>query len=63
MRVGPCLFCFPVHDPAPVPVFILSSPFPSGLRALLRRPGHEPEWSESDTFPPTHTAAFAPQRV
>ena len=38
-------------------------PFPSGLRALPRRPGHEPEWSESDTFPPTHTAAFAPQRV
>lgn len=26
-------------------------PFPSGLRALPRRPGHEPEWSESDTFP------------
>nr|DAL03413.1 MAG TPA: hypothetical protein [Caudoviricetes sp.] len=37
--------------------------FPSGLRALPRRPGHEPEWSESDTFPPMHTAAFAPQRA
>nr|DAV64123.1 MAG TPA: hypothetical protein [Caudoviricetes sp.] len=30
MRVGPCLFCFPACDPAPVPVFILSSlPFRS----------------------------------
>lgn len=38
-------------------------PFPSGLRALPRRPGHEPERSDSDTFSPTHTAAFAPQRV
>nr|DAP41442.1 MAG TPA: hypothetical protein [Bacteriophage sp.] len=39
-------------------------PFPSGLRALPRRPGHEPEYTvRIGHIPPTHTAAFAPQRV
>lgn len=39
-------------------------PFPSGLRALPRRPGHEPERAvRIGHISPTHTAAFAPQRV
>nr|DAQ84321.1 MAG TPA: hypothetical protein [Caudoviricetes sp.] len=39
-------------------------PFPSDLRALPRRPGHEPEHTvRFRHIPPTHTAAFAPQRA
>ena len=43
VRVGPCLFCFLRLVTRPLCRFSSFLPFPSDLRALPRRPGHEPE--------------------
>nr|DAV81188.1 MAG TPA: restriction alleviation protein [Caudoviricetes sp.] len=43
VRVGPCPFCFLRLVTRPLCRYSSFLPFPSGLRALPRRPGHEPE--------------------
>nr|DAT78467.1 MAG TPA: restriction alleviation protein [Bacteriophage sp.] len=64
VRVGPCPFCFLRLVTRPLCRYSSFLPFPSGLRDLPRRPGHEPEHTvRFGHISPTHTAAFAPQRV